>query len=122
MGHVKFFRRSPPLTASSSVDEVVGAVLDEIVSFVELREGSGVPQSFFLYFEHEMGRDVVERMIRFLGLSHDEPYLAAAVPAFKAEGARYKEPRIVERYASQVREKFSRYPDLRDALLRFAHG
>jgi len=121
MGHVKFFPRSPRLTASSRVEEVVDAVLDEIAWFVKLREDSRVPENFFLFFEHEMGRGVLESMIRFLGLSHDERYLTAAAGAFKAEGARSKEPRIVELYAKQVREKFGRYPDLRDALLRFAH-
>jgi hypothetical protein len=120
-GHVKFFRRFPRLTPSSPVEEVVDAVLNEIAWFVDLREKSGRPERFFLYFEHEIGKEVLERMLRFLGLSHDEPYLTAAVHAFRAEGARRKEPRIVERYADQVTQKFGRYPEIQDALLRFAH-
>jgi hypothetical protein len=120
-GHVKFFRRSPRLTPSSPVDEVLDAVLDEIVWFIDLRESSGCPERFFLYFEHEIGKDVLERMLRFLGLSQDEQYLNVAVHAFRAEGDRPKEPRIIELYADRVTEKFGRHPEIRDALLRFAH-
>ena len=102
------------------VEDLVGAVLDEIAWFVRLRENSGRPENFFFYFEHAMGRGVLEQMLSFLQLPHDEAYLAAAAEAFKASGERRKEARIVDLYADQVKEKFQRYPEMRDALLRFA--
>ena len=119
-GHVTFFATAHGISPASSVEDLVGAVLDEIAWFVRLRENSGRPEKFFFYFEHAMGRGVLEQMLSFLQLPHDEAYLAAAAEAFKASGERRKEARIVDLYADQVKEKFQRYPEMRDALLRFA--
>jgi len=119
-GHVAFFDASRGLSTTSSVEDVVAGVLDEIVWFVSLRESSGRPENFFLYFEYEPGRDVLERMLAFLGLPRDEAYLAAAVDAFKVSG-RPHAAAPVERYAGEVERKFERYPAIRDALLKFAN-
>jgi len=79
----------------------------------------GRPENFFLYFEHEAGRYVLERMLDFLGLPRDETYLAAAADAFKVSGnARVAQP--IEGYAGEVNRKFERYPAIRNALLKFA--
>jgi hypothetical protein len=119
-GHVEFFRESHGLSRASTVEEVVAAVLDEIAWFVALRERSGRPENFFLYFEHEIGNDVLEKMLRFLGLSRDETYLAAAGGAFKISRSADVEPRPVAAYARLVQEKFVRHPELRDGLMKFA--
>ena len=120
MGHVKFFGMHHAISPASPLEDVVAAVLDEIAWFLALREGSGRPERFFLYFEHAMGRAVLEQLLQFLGLPADEAYLAVAAEVFEASGERRKEARIVDLYADQVRQKFSRYPEMRDALLRFA--
>jgi len=74
---------------------------------------------FFLHLEHEVGRDVLERMLDFLGLPRDETYLAAAADAFKVSGnARAAQP--VDGCSGQVNRKFERHPAIRDALLKFA--
>ena len=119
-GHVAFFTQAHGMSSATPVEELVGAVLDEIAWFVALRDGSGRPENFFLYFEHSMGREVLEQMLAFLRLPRDESYLAAATEAFKSSGERRKETRIVERYVDQVNRKFARDPGMRDALLRFA--
>jgi len=121
-GHVAFFGPSHGLSAASPLEDVVSAVLDEIAWFVELRESSGRPDRFLLYFEYEMGRAVLERMLAFLRLPSDEAYLAAAAEAFQSSGERHKEAAVVGRYAEQVREKFQRHPETRAALLRFAEA
>jgi len=98
----------------------VGAVLDEIAWFVTLQENSGRPENFFLYFEHEIGPGILEKMLTFLRLPHDEAYLVAAADAFKVGRGRRKDDRIADLYADQVTQKFGRRPELRDALLQFA--
>jgi hypothetical protein len=119
--HIKFFPPSYGLSPASPVERVVDAVLDEIAWFLKLRENSGRPENFSFYFEHTMGRDALERLLGFLRLPHDEAYLAAAGEAFRASGEHPKEARIVDLYADQVNRKFPRYPEMREALLRFAH-
>jgi hypothetical protein len=119
-GHVQFFAAFHGISPASPLEDLVGAVLDEIAWFAGLQEDSGRPENFFLYFEHEMGRAVLENLLGFLRLSHDEAYLTAAADAFKAGRGRRKEEQIVSLYADQVTQKFRRYPDLRDALLQFA--
>ncbi|HEX7272851.1 MAG TPA: hypothetical protein VF420_11940 [Casimicrobiaceae bacterium] len=117
-GHVAFFDPARGLSSGSRVEDVVAGVLDEIAWFLGLRDTSGRPENFFLYFEHEAGRDVLERMLDFLGLPRDETYLAAAADAFKVSGnARATQP--IEGYAGEVNRKFERYPAIRDALLKF---
>jgi hypothetical protein len=117
-GHFQFLSRE--LSAESPIEHVVAAVLDEIAWFVALRESSGQPERFFFYFEHEMGREVLERMLAFLALSRDESYLDAATEAFRIGRPRRKEQRVIARYAEQVSEKFDRQPEIRDGLLKFA--
>ena len=119
-GHVAFFAPAHGMSAATPLEELVGAVLDEIAWFVALRDSSGRPENFFLYFEHSMGRGVLEQMLAFLRLPRDEAYLAAATDAFKSGGERPKEARIVARYVDEVHRKFAPQPELRDALLRFA--
>jgi len=117
---VEFFRESHGLTSASPVEAVVAAVLDEIAWFLALRDGSGRSENFLLFFEHEVGNDVLERMLRFLGLPRDEAFLAAAGPAFKVSRPDAAEPRPVAAYARLVQEKFARHPEIRDGLMKFA--
>jgi hypothetical protein len=119
-GQVVFFAPFHGISPASAIEDVVGAVLDEIAWFVTLQETSGRPDNFFLYFEYESGPRVLAKMLTFLGLPHDEMYLAAAIEAFKVSGGRRKDDRIVNLYAEQVRQKFARRPELREALLEFA--
>jgi hypothetical protein len=118
-GHFHFFLR-PQLSAESPLEDVVAAVLDEIEWFIALRDGSGQPERFFLYFEHEMSREVLERMLAFLALPRDQRYLDAAAAAFRTARPRRKEQAVIDRYAEQVSRKFERQPQLRDELLKFA--
>jgi hypothetical protein len=118
-GHFQFLT-SRQLSATSPLEDVVAAVLDEIAWFVALREGSGMPERFFLYFEHEMGREVLEKMLDFLSLPREEAYLAAVADAFRIGRPRRKEKRIVDAYAEQVSHKFERNRPMREALLEFA--
>ena len=119
-GHVEFFRESHGLSRASPLEDVVAAVLDEILWFVALRDGSGRPEKFFIYFEHEIGGDVLEKMLRFLGLPRDEAFLAAAGAAFKLSRSTDAEPRPVDAYARMVKQKFERHPGIRDGLMKFA--
>ena len=118
-GHFHFFLQ-PHLSAESPLEEVVAAVLDEIEWFIALRDSSAQPERFFLFFEHEMGREILERMLVFLALPRDERYLEAAAGAFRVGGARRKEQGVIDRYAEQVSTKFARHPQIRDGLLKFA--
>jgi hypothetical protein len=117
--HVRLLAVHHELSPSSPLEDVVGAVLDEIAIFVALRESSGRAERFFLYFEHEMGREVLERMLRFVDLPADEAYLGAAAEAFKPDRAPDKDPRLFGPYVDMVRQKFAGHPEIRDALLRF---
>jgi hypothetical protein len=117
-GHVQFFERYHGVSKTSSVEEVVAAILEEIATFVELRERS-VPDRFFMYFEHEMGRAVLEKMLAFLGLAPEESYLTTAVNVFRPDRAPQKDQRTIAHYAGEVERRFAQRPELRDALLRF---
>jgi hypothetical protein len=119
-GHVEFFATSHGLSATSPPEDVVAAVLDEIAWFLALRESSGHAERFFIYFEHEVGPEVLRRMLGFLGLAPDETYLAAAAPAFKVSPAKYDQRRLADLYATQVEQKFERHPQIREALMQFA--
>ena len=119
-GHVQLFAESHGLSTESSEESVVDAVLDEIAWFFDLRERSGHADRFFGFFEHEMGRSTLERLLAFLGLPLEEGYLSAAAGAFRPSAQRRKHARIVGFYAQRVAEKFARHPWLRDALLKFA--
>jgi hypothetical protein len=118
-GHFQFFLR-PQLSPESPLEEVIAAVLDEIEWFFALRESSGRPERFFFYFEHEIGREALERMLDFLALPRDERYLEAAAGAFRIGGTRRKDQATIDRYAEQVSKKFARRPQIRDGLLKFA--
>jgi hypothetical protein len=123
-GHVAFFRLPRPASAERPpLESVLSAVLEEIAWFLGLREDCARPERFFLYFEHEIGPRVLEKMLGFLGLPPDEPYLAAVADAFRVAGGGYrkrKDQRLLDLYSSIVRQKFDRYPQIRDALLEFA--
>jgi hypothetical protein len=118
-GHVRALGGGRGLSRSSPIRDVVAAVLDEIRWFVELREASGRPERFMLFFEHEMGRGVLEQMLRFLALDMDEAFLAAAAEAFTSERAPARNPGLVARYVQLVQERFFDRTEIRDALLRF---
>jgi len=118
-GHFHFFLR-PQLSAESPLEDVVDAVLDEIEWFIALRDRSGQAERFFIYFEHEMSREVLEQMLAFLALPRDERYLEAAAAAFRIGRPRRKEQAVIDRFAKQVSKKFQRHPQIRDGLLKFA--
>ena len=119
-GHVHALGVHHGVSKSSALDAVVAAVLDEIAWFFALRDASGRPDCFCHYFEHEMGRELLERLLRFLDLPADETYFTTAAEVFKADPAPGKDARVLERYAELVRQKFAQMPELRDSLLRFA--
>jgi len=119
-GHVQFFAESHGLSLASPQEAVLAAVLDEIAWFLDLRDRSGSRDSFFLFFEHEMGRGVLERLLEFVRLPRDEAYLDAAAESFKAGGGRRKDEGLVRVYADLVGRKFAHHPQVRDALLKFA--
>ena len=122
-GHVAFFGAPDLLSGQRPIDAVLSAVLDEIVWFLGLRDASAQPERFFLFFQHELGRRVLEKMLDFLRLRPDEAYLAAVTDAFRVAGGGYKrrkDQRLLGLYASLVTRKFDRHPAIRDALLEFA--
>jgi hypothetical protein len=122
-GHVAFFGPPDLPSGERSIDAVLSAVLDEIVWFLGVRDASARPERFFLFFQHEIGRHVLEKMLDFLRLPPDEAYLAAVTDAFRVAGGGYnrrKDQRLLGLYASLVSRKFDRYPAIRDALLEFA--
>jgi len=100
--------------------ETLDAVLDEIEWFIALRDRSGQAERFFIYFEREMSREVLEQMLAFLALPRDERYLEAAAAAFRIGRPRRKEQAVIDRFAKQVSKKFQRHPQIRDGLLKFA--
>lgn len=122
-GHVAFFGAPDLLSGERPIDAMLSAVLDKIVWFLGLRDASARPERFFLFFQHEIGRRVLEKMLHFLGLPPDEAYLAAVTDAFRVAGGGYKrrkDQRLLGLYASLVSRKFDRYPAIRNALLEFA--
>ena len=114
-GHVTMFKG---LNKQSPVIEVTRAILDEIRWLGELIES--FPDRFTYYFEHEISREMLVRLAKFLGLEPTEAWLTGALSVMKTKPSYEHDPKLLAFYQDYITSKFSRFPALSDGLLRFS--
>ena len=114
-GHVNGFRG---LNKSSSIFNVLQAVLDEIYWFASYKEK--FPSRFFCYFEHSISQTMLVDLATFLKLSPNEVWLSNALSAMVTKSNYEHDSELLDFYRETVSKKFSRFPDLSKELLAFA--
>ncbi len=112
--HKKIFEG---LTVKPSETEVLEAVLDEILWFVNLKKE--FPERFFYYFEHEISREMLINLATFLRLDPSDPWLTNALAAMKIKSGYNHRENLVAHYQQYVNDKFTHLPALSEGLMYF---
>ncbi|MBT5753374.1 MAG: hypothetical protein HOI41_00175 [Acidimicrobiaceae bacterium] len=113
-GHTKLFRG---LSQDAAVEDVLDAVLDEILWFFELAEGH--PERFFHYFEHGISRSMLIELAAFLEIEPTEEWLRGALDAMQVNEGYTHPPKLSKYFCAAVESRFKQYPDLTASLLCF---
>ena len=100
-----------------SPEEVLGAVLEEILWFAALE--SAHPRHCFHFFEHELDRTCLEALARFLDLDPERKWLDEAAACARLKASVVHPPVLMDVYAAMVQELFADHPAWRSGLLRF---
>jgi hypothetical protein len=111
------YRMFPGVTRGASVSDVARAILDEILWYANL--SSGHQGRFFHFFEHEIGRDMLERLARFLELPPDESWLSDALTVMRTTPGYEHDGDVLAAYRADVSARFGPFPELERGLLRF---
>jgi len=126
VSNLKFFGKTQlcqlftQLNGRAGVGEVIEAILDEFLWFLELKKQH--PDRLFYYFEHEFGNKIVRDMGDFLSIDADEQWCKNSLEAFDVK-SRYKHPEdIVDIYKKAIEDKLSIYPSFCKKLLQFTEG
>ncbi len=114
-GHATLFEHG---RRPSNVHDVIDAVLREIAWFGELQQQ--FPERCFHYFQHEISREMLTRLARFLRLEPMPRWLDAAVIAMEVGEGYQHDAALRKEYRGKVEARFAKLPQLREGLLRFA--
>jgi hypothetical protein len=105
---------------SATVEEVVRAILNEILWFEELK--SAFPDRFFTYYQHEFSRDTLLAIGDFLKLDRDDAWLKRALCAFEVRSNYSHSNELISFYRQYVEQRFYKYPETAVKLLDFFNG
>jgi hypothetical protein len=105
---------------SSSIEEVLLAVLNEIHWFARYKEM--FPNRFFYFFEHSISRNMLEDLTKFLMLDKDETWLRNAESVMISKSTYEYDKILIDYYQENVERLFSDLPDLKEQLLQFISG
>jgi hypothetical protein len=114
-GHVNRFQS---VDRGSSVEEVVEAILEELLWFKKLEMENH--ERFFYYFEHECNRATLKKMADFLELEASEEWLMNSMEAFNVKSQYNHSRRVMSCFKDSVERKFAEYPVFAEQLLRCA--
>jgi hypothetical protein len=115
-GHVSRF---PGLHRSSTTQEVLLAILDEIFWFAQLREE--FPGRFHYFFEHEISSIMLADLARFLQLDPDDAWIDNALAAMKINPGYDHADSLSSFYLDYVNRKGADFPELSRGLQAFVH-
>ena len=113
-GHAKRFRG---IDHTSSLEDVLEKVLDEIQLYGEMRQQ--IPGRFFHFFEHSISEEMLAELIHFLDLPANEDWIYHALRAMDIQSHYNHSPEIIDFYHRRVKERFAHLPVLRAGLLAF---
>ena len=116
-GHV---RRFPGMIESPGPRDALSAILKEFHWFEHWR--SRLPQHFFLFYEHDMNRQMLENLAEFLRLSPDPDWLQRAQSVMVSKSGYTHSDDFVDFYIQQIGAIFKDNPVMRDQLLKFARN
>jgi hypothetical protein len=114
-GHSRLFIGLSP---EPSIEDILAAVLGEILWFVEWE--TRIPDRFFHFCANRFDRDTVERLARFMELDPIDTWCSDALQAFQLKSGYKHEPTLVDFYRETVERKFLPYPELARDLLSYA--
>jgi hypothetical protein len=113
-GHVTRF---PGLSKSTPTREVVQAILDEIFWFGGLQKQ--FPERFHHFFEHEISREMLVDLARFLQLDPDETWITNALAAMQINPGYSHDESLVSFYCDYIEKKGAGLSELSRGLLAF---
>ncbi len=110
-GHVRHLGARP-----GDLGDVVRAILEELEWFCELKAAH--PARCFLLIEDEVDEARLEAFAAFHEIDADRQWLDDAASVYRL-GRPYPVPAaVLEQYRRQVDDRFARFPEIRNALLR----
>ncbi len=115
-GHVDRF---PGLTRSSSMQECVHAILDEIFWFAKLQ--SEFPDRFHYFFEYDISPAMLVDLAGFLQLDPDVTWIDNALVAMKINPGYDHEDALARSYLDYVNSEGACFPELSAGLRAFVH-
>jgi len=111
-GHAKLFRGS-----CRSFFDVLDAILNEIVWFVELEQK--YPDRFFHFYEYDITKETLMALAAFLCLDRREDWLSRALTATIIKSGYHHDEDKVRFYSNCIEDKVQQNPALLEGLQRF---
>lgn len=111
------YKKFPNLNKDSSIFDVVQAVLDEIFWFADLKEK--FPDRFHYYYQHEISKEMLVNLAKFLQLDPSEEWITNALTVMKIKSGYNHNDELINFYRDYVFEKGSKFPELSKGLLLF---
>ena len=103
-----------------SVDQVLGAVLDEFLWIADLKKC--YPRRFFIFFEHEFGKEIITALADFLGLNPYESWVRNCLDAFDIKPGYEPHQKLKTKYRNYIETNFSNHRELAEKFLHFYHS
>ena len=113
-GHVSHL---PSVDGSSSFDQVLGAILEELRWFLDLRKR--YPDRFFCYFQNAFDTTLLQTLAAFLCLPADRQWMTAVEEAYSVKSPYRHAPARMATYQGLVDKLFAPYPEEQRALRGF---
>lgn len=110
----KLFQELPP---SPSVEDVLGAILDEYAWMADAWQKR--PDQFFVFYEHSFDSEMLRKLAGFLELEPDPRWIELALRAFDMKSRYDHPPARVDFFRAQVNARLSGHPEFARQLLRF---
>ena len=105
------------LNKESSVFEILRAILDEIFWVANLK--AEFPNRIFYFFEHEISRNMLTSLAKFLQLDPTEAWLSDALITMKIKSGYDHSDELIDFYENYIKDKGSKWPELSEKLLFF---
>jgi len=103
---------------SETFEDVLDRIMREIAWFKSYE--ARMPDRFFSYYQFDFNEAMLKRLAGFLGLAPDPSWIADSMACYDLKASYPHSGERVAAYRRLVDEHFSRLPEARQALLRFA--
>lgn len=103
-----------------SVDRVLGAVLDEFLWIADLKKR--YPRRFFIFFEHEFGKEIITELADFLKLKPYASWVENCLDAFDIKPGYKLTQELRTEYRNYIETNFANHQKFADKLLHFYYS